>query len=994
MSLFEEYKALWLEAKGIYNDKFALLMQSGDFYEIYQYESNKHEFIGNVFELSKLLELSIFRKKDKNEETYCGIGFPMSSKETYIQILAEEAYIILLANQNPETDKKKRKTRSITRVIHPSMTFYSTTAQYLFCIYLKQEKKTDNESISISISYIDVTTGKVYVNFFPWVERDIDRSFSNLHTTLMTLCPKEILIYHNFHSSNLNSSNSVIRTSEEIKWKERISNNTLQFSTRIRWDTEGISKEYNNLSYQELFFKDIYSHISFGMMSPIEWMGLERFPSILISLILLYKYTAVTEISSGEKKGFLERLEKPIFQIETLILDNDALYLLEVYKPSKVKKEQKKDLYTLVDFCVTPMGKRLLYERLTQPIYEEIELKRRYDGIRWFLQKIEIPVEEGKSKFFQKKIYMYELFEKYLKYVGDLERYVRKIQINILTMKEYAKMHIDLENIILFLKYTSINTIEPVKQFLSFMDQKVIISENDCYFKEGQQKDIDQLNSTIKNCNSFFEILGKEMSRILNINDAIKYSWTASEGYFLKCTMKRWLSFLEKNNGKDIIINNPFIDGKTIKIDILKFNTREYTDSYKIKHPSIEEYSNLWLDSEDKKEKVKIIAWKLCLQEMIQYLPFLKLVSTMMAEWDVFHSGANCAIQYHYTYPIIPLNSTSDSLNEESYVIAKGLRHPLEERKEHRKEVYVSQNIDFQKERGILLFGINGGGKSILLKAVALSIILSQAGFYVPATEFIIRPYKNILPRLKVEDDRERGKSTFMVEMAELKAILERSNKNSFIIADEFGHSTDTDTALAMCISLLRFLSSVNSNFLFTTHFYQLTTHPSVLSLENIKMKHIKIRIQSNGNENIIYYERLLDNGPGNADSNVEVAKALGIPKDFMENVVKERNILTGKEDFKKSRYNSNVYIGICQIEGCNEKATQTHHIQFQSHADENGFIKKNEKEETSQITYVHEKSNLMGICDKHHEMVHHNLITIKGYQQTNQGIRLCISFN
>ena len=63
---------------------------------------------------------------------------------------------------------------------------------------------------------------------------------------------------------------------------------------------------------------------------------------------------------------------------------------------------------------------------------------------------------------------------------------------------------------------------------------------------------------------------------------------------------------------------------------------------------------------------------------------------------------------------------------------------------------------------------------------------------------------------------------------------------------------------------------------------------------------------------------------------------------------------------FKASEYNKDVFIDSCGI--CNRKATEVHHIKFQSETD-NDFIDG---------IYKNHKSNLVPLCERHHLEIHH----------------------
>ncbi len=80
---------------------------------------------------------------------------------------------------------------------------------------------------------------------------------------------------------------------------------------------------------------------------------------------------------------------------------------------------------------------------------------------------------------------------------------------------------------------------------------------------------------------------------------------------------------------------------------------------------------------------------------------------------------------------------------------------------------------------GILLFGINSSGKSSLMKAIGISVILAQAGFFVPCKTMRFSIFDSIFTRISGADNIAKGLSSFAVEMMDLKNIFNRASKKS-----------------------------------------------------------------------------------------------------------------------------------------------------------------------------------------------------------------------
>jgi DNA mismatch repair protein MutS len=73
-------------------------------------------------------------------------------------------------------------------------------------------------------------------------------------------------------------------------------------------------------------------------------------------------------------------------------------------------------------------------------------------------------------------------------------------------------------------------------------------------------------------------------------------------------------------------------------------------------------------------------------------------------------------------------------------------------------------------------------------------------------------------------DDLARGRSTFMVEMVETAAILNRASSRAFVILDEIGRGTATFDGLSIAWAVIEHLHEANQcRALFATHYHELT---------------------------------------------------------------------------------------------------------------------------------------------------------------------------
>jgi DNA mismatch repair protein MutS len=172
-----------------------------------------------------------------------------------------------------------------------------------------------------------------------------------------------------------------------------------------------------------------------------------------------------------------------------------------------------------------------------------------------------------------------------------------------------------------------------------------------------------------------------------------------------------------------------------------------------------------------------------------------------------------------------------------------------------------------------LLTGPNMAGKSTFLRQNALIAILAQIGAFVPATRARIGVVDRLFSRVGAADDLARGRSTFMVEMVETAAILNRATQRSLVILDEIGRGTATFDGLSIAWATVEHLHEVNrSRALFATHYHELTALASKLAGLACRTMRVK-----EWQGDVVFLHEV---GPGAADRSygIHVAQLAGLP--------------------------------------------------------------------------------------------------------------------
>jgi DNA mismatch repair protein MutS len=82
------------------------------------------------------------------------------------------------------------------------------------------------------------------------------------------------------------------------------------------------------------------------------------------------------------------------------------------------------------------------------------------------------------------------------------------------------------------------------------------------------------------------------------------------------------------------------------------------------------------------------------------------------------------------------------------------------------------------------------------------------------------RPYTKIFTRILGSDNIFQGKSTFAVEMEELREILQLADNNTMVLGDELCSGTETTSGMAIVAAGVKYLINRGTSFVFATHLH------------------------------------------------------------------------------------------------------------------------------------------------------------------------------
>jgi len=947
-----------------YGVNTVVLMEIGTFFEVYEVNNEKQK-IGKAKEIAEILNIQLTRKNknilENSPTNPIMAGVPAISLEKHLsRIIALQKYTVVIIKQLGTPPKVKR---IVDAIISPGTNFDYTINQDENTITSLVIDKV-KENYLIGYSAIDVTTGKCFYNEIFGTSEDSSFALD------------EVFNYMNIHKTNeivVTFLDKGIHQKEVLDYLE------------LTHKTHHINTSKMKISYQNELFKNVFAIES--LLTPIEHLDMECYPLSSESLAILIDFVIAHDSKIIQKLFLPVKLDLNHF----MYLGNNALEQLNI-----LESKHSPSLVNLINHTATAMGKRLLKERLTNPIKDEKEIQRRYQ-LSLDLYDYHLPIENSMGNIY------------------DIERLARRIKLNKLHPFELSYLYdslFSIKEVVTFME--NYNFIKPpcgsdeIQLFLESIDTTFDmeiagkymlrdISENMVHEKIDTKIDL-----LLEENRSLEEKLAIFQTHILSYLDTKDTSYVAinrldKEGFFLSMTKNRYMMIKEAIDKSHLIIDDELYLFKDFTIKI-------QTNNVKISNKLTTTISDKYVHN-----LRKIIEHnKIVFGEYIQYYDkkFSEMLSELVAfiaEVDVTISNIKMSKRYNYVCPKI-VKSKSD----ENFLELIGSRHPILEMGEERG-IYIPNdiilgNLNLAKKElndnvilknskpltildnhmnGILLYGINSSGKSSLMKTIGLCVILAQSGFFVPATSMRFSIFESLFTRISGADNIARGLSSFAVEMLELKNIFNRANVKSLILGDEISHSTETMSGLSIVASAILKLAKMRAIFLFATHLHQLPTIKEIELLRNIICLHLSVIYDEN--EDKLIFNRKLSHGSGSSMYGLEFAKSLHMDKEFLKVANDIRKTLCDDYDtverlsFKKtSKYNKELYVVNCAI--CGAVVDEVHHIEEQKKGSENGFV--------GHINLNH-KYNLIPLCKKHHKLVHDGKIHINGFVTTSHGLEL-----
>nr|YP_010322704.1 MutS-like protein [Anthelia glauca]UKP87294.1 MutS-like protein [Anthelia glauca] len=898
------------------------------------------EVMPSIEQVASLLDMRIIRRSSLLQ-----MGFPTYSLTTHLSTLLNKGWTVIVIDELT-TGKSGPKQRAVSQVYSPSCNLEDCSElSYVLSIYFSQDDL-------LGITLFSAMNGHSMMFPVSWRDRD------KVVRLLVNYRIREIVIWANSEGDseilinkihNLLIGWSLFPSEPNVKIEvmgETLTNLPCYLSYRYENDNKewlllhiflGISTEWFNKNYQKYVLSKIFQSTWAEDVNQVNLISLlgalqfikDRNPNLIKNLQLPECYNSVIS---------------PL----NLILCNRAEYQLDLLPKGK----KLGGLLSLVDYCSTAMGKRLLKFRLLNPITDYSELNFRYEDIATFKQLI------------SKKI----LDNSELKHIKDLSSLHRQWAISassdiILPPKKLSQIyHSYLFTSKLISKLINNIQLPPLirPKLESLIEAVGQIFQVDNLL--GDFKDVIQPTDNLTNLLSQQQTLRAQLTEwaeqtsniVFQDTISIKVDYFNKEGHAFSILSKNLTKLEHYMTSASISDNSIIVLGKRRNYLII---TSPTIQKVSIELNLLEEQINTYVKQTYKRELKRLY---------FSYFELFPPLENLISRIDIALSGAIAAIKFNYTKPFL---APTKSQQSKGLIEAINLRHPLVEQLNTQEEC-VAHNISLE-DKGMLIFSVNGAGKSTLLKAIGVNVILAQAGMYVAADSFRLRPYHYLITRILGGDDLHKGQGTFEVEMRDLSTILKLANYNSLILGDEICHGTEVSSGAAILAATIERLTAAQTSFALSTHLHQ------VYSLIDSPVRLYHLSVIQHKDLGLIY-ERKLKLGPGPSQYGIEVMGHIINDKKFYDSALKYRKLINWKPPsrskasslavFRPSKYNTQVFIDSCEI--CGAPAEAIHHIQPKKLGNSG----------------LNRRSNLVPVCSSCHLDIHRNKITILGWKKTPAG--------
>ncbi|KGQ35184.1 DNA mismatch repair protein MutS [Gallibacterium anatis] len=804
LSSFTPMMQQYLKIKAEHPD-ILLFYRMGDFYEL---------FFDDAKRASQLLDISLTKRGKTDGDPIPMAGVPYHAVEGYLAKLVQLGESVAICEQigDPATSKGPVE-RKIVRIVTPGTISDEALLperqdNLIACVYY--EKKI------FGLATLDMSSGRFQISELA--------DEAALTTELQRIMPVEILYPEDF---------AYIKLLEPYKGLRRRPNWEFELVTAIKLLTK-----------------------QFGTQD-LKGFGVETAIVALCAAGCLLQYAKETQRTALPHINAISLSQERDF----IVIDVASRRNLELTQ--NLAGGTENTLASVLDYCSTPMGSRLLKRWIHQPLRHKKTLLNRQNAVKNLIQQE-----------------LYSDFKPLLQQIGDMERILARIALRSARPRDLTRLRQalgQLPQIIQLLQQHNqhqqfdmlLSKLQDFSELFALLTRAIIetpplLIRDGGVIAPGYHQELDEWRELATGATQYLENLEIRERQQTGI-DTLKIGYNAVHGYYIQIS-----------RGQAERAPTHYIRRQTLK------NAERFII------PELKDYEDKVLKAKGAALALEKQLYDELFDLLLPHLSALQTTSLALAELDVLANLAERAETLNYVAP---------TFSEQTLISIEAGRHPVVETV--LQDPFIANPLDLNQKRHLLIItGPNMGGKSTYMRQTALITLMAYIGSFVPAQQAVIGPIDRIFTRIGASDDLASGRSTFMVEMSEMANILHQATPQSLVLIDEIGRGTSTYDGLSLAWACAEWLATqLKSLTLFATHYFELTSLPQQLP------GCINIHLDAKEHNDTIAFMHSVQEGAANKSYGIAVAQLAGVPKAVIQ-LAKQKLKQLEKLSFQNSRIN------------------------------------------------------------------------------------------
>ncbi len=804
-----------------------LFFRLGDFYEL---------FFDDAVTGARIMEITLTARQKERGTAIPMCGVPHHAISTYITRLIRHGYRVAICEQTEEATKgKKLVRREVVRVITPGTAIDPQLMTSDECVYLAALCGAGD---NYGAAFLDLSTGE-----FCATEAHGPNAWAQIRTIIEAYAPRELLIPESLTTFIDDAyRDRADHAPQSLLPEKHPARHPPPHTLPARVPEQGGNgmADMALMPIDEWHWEPIACTSllceQFGVRT-LESYGLQGRTDAVSAAGACLRYVRETQHSKTTHINSISFIAEQ----DCLVLDAATIHNLELVDPQSKNVGRDHTVFHVINSTMTGMGARLLRSWVLRPSIKRNELEMRLTAVGEFVG----------SQLMRDKI------QSYLKNIADLDRLIGRINMNSATPRDFIALRRSLDQMpsikqalsdtrapLLQVLHEQTDELSDVRELIacSLSDEPPVNIAEGGTIRDGCSVELDTLRDISTNTKKFIAAL-EARERTRSGISSLRIRFNNVFGYFI-----------EVAKGSVARVPADYERRQTLST-VERYTTGE-----------LKQLEQRVLGAEDQIKEIEVNLFAEVRTRVATETVRLQATARSLCQLDVLSALAETAVRRRYQRP---------SLHDGDEIKIIQGRHPVIEAFSAApfvpNDIYMNNSTD----RLLVITGPNMGGKSTVLRQVALIAILAQIGSYVPAESAHLPVFDRIWTRIGASDDLSRGRSTFMVEMIETAAILRSATPRSLVILDEIGRGTATFDGLSIAWAVAEYLHDSPQHAaktLFATHYHELTELAERLP----GAQNYQIRVSEREDEIIFLYR--LERGRSSKSYGIEVARLAGLP--------------------------------------------------------------------------------------------------------------------